>query len=77
MASITLSPEHIESTSDETDSGDGYWVYLKPGFKWAGDPVGNVHGIHEDSQALCYEEAVTFCYCPFCVMGLETFKREN
>ena len=38
--------DKIEGTiEDETDTGDGYWVYLRPG--WCTDDIG-LHTIHED-----------------------------
>ncbi len=30
---------------------DGYWIDLKPGWKNGDDPVGVLHGIHEDTKA--------------------------
>lgn len=35
---------------DETDTGDGYWFYLKPGLI---SPSDETSFIHEDTLALC------------------------
>lgn len=41
--------EHVESVSDERSSGDGIWLYLKPGLLWHGE----VSCIHEDTWTEC------------------------
>lgn len=38
----------------EYQDSDGYWIDLKPGFKSGHDPVGTVHGIHEDTKREAY-----------------------
>ncbi len=43
----------IEEVSDERDTDDGYWVYLKPGY-W--HPPGEVHCVHEDTPRECAAE---------------------
>lgn len=42
--------EKISSVSDERGSGDGYWVYLAPGWR---DPDGETHCLHEDNPSQC------------------------
>ena len=34
----------VEEVGDETSSGDGYWVYLKPGYR---DGLSECHAVHE------------------------------
>ena len=60
----------VADVSDERDTGDGYWVYLKPGWRWADDYV---HIIHEDTPAECLRElrAIIPCRCHECVVGDE------
>jgi hypothetical protein len=51
----------VESISDEREwqrtpawadeNGDGFWVYLVPGYQWSG---GGIHCIHENSPSECY-----------------------
>lgn len=54
--------------SEEWDEGeDGYWIGLKSGFKWSGDPVGSVHVIHESTKEKAYLETVMICNCPDCI----------
>lgn len=50
---------------DETDSGDGYWFYLKQGYISAGDET---HFVHEKTIAKCYGKLslVKPCTCLDC-----------
>lgn len=66
---MKVRPEHIReewSEGNPEDGGDGYWIALKPGWKWAGDPVGAVHSIHEPTRRLAHKETVLPCQCPDC-----------
>lgn len=45
QALIDRYPDKIEEVSDESRSGDGYWLYLKPG--WKREPCDEVHSVHE------------------------------
>lgn len=56
---------HISEEWDEQE--DGYWIALKSGWKWAGDPYGAVHCIHEPTRAKAYKEHVLPCKCEDCV----------
>ena len=38
-------PDKIEEVSDEDQMGNGYWLYLKPG--WIRDSCDEVHSVHE------------------------------
>ena len=38
-------PDKIELVSDESRSGDGYWLYLRPG--WIRERCDVVHSVHE------------------------------
>ena len=51
MADLASHP-WVESISDERSSGDGLWVYLKPGYVWDGD----VGSIHESTVKACCQE---------------------
>lgn len=53
---MKLRKEHIASEWSEGE--DGYWISLKPGWKWDGDPVGAVHSIHEDTRAAAHQQGV-------------------
>jgi hypothetical protein len=61
---IKVSSKHISAEWDEGD--DGYWIALKPGWKWAGDVVGAVHCIHEDTKIKAHRESVVKCNCQGC-----------
>lgn len=60
---MKLTKAHI---AEEWADSDGYWIALKSGFKWSGDPVGNDHLIHEDTKALAWREGVLPCACADC-----------
>ena len=48
---------------------DGYWIDLAPGYRNAGqDPVGHLHGIHEDTkrEARGWLKYVKPCDCGDC-----------
>ena len=59
-----VSTRHI---SNEYEDSDGYWIDLKKGWKWSGDPVGVVHGIHEHTRREARAETVLPCDCEECV----------
>ena len=64
-----VSPWHIASEWSEghpNRGGDGYWISLKPGWKWAGDALGAVHSIHEATRKLAHAECVIPCTCKDC-----------
>lgn len=50
---------------DETDTGDGYWVHLRPGWYW--DDIG-LHIIHEDTAQKVVKafRYVRPCTCDSC-----------
>ena len=56
----------IEST--ELD-GDGFWIYLKPGFHNGLDPLAPEHAIHEDTKREAYArlKEVASCTCKECL----------
>lgn len=57
----------IDEVSDERSNGDGYWIYLKPG--WI-DTMFEVHMVHEDTLAECADQlrnSVEPCTCRDCV----------
>lgn len=58
-----LTRKHIAS---EYADSDGYWIDLKKGWKWSGDPLGCVHGIHEDTRSTAHSECVMPCNCEAC-----------
>lgn len=62
MAKLTR--HHIET---EWHDIDGYWIELKPGFKSAGDPLGVLHTIHEDTKCMAYQTNVLRCNCKRCI----------
>ena len=61
-----LKHRHISEEWSEEGSGDGYWIALKAGYKWAGDPIGSVHTIHEDTLQKAWQEYVMKCNCRDC-----------
>jgi hypothetical protein len=66
---MKLLKKYIQSEWDEghpVTGGDGYWIILKPGWKWNGDPVGEVHSIHEDTRRKAHAEGVLPCHCQDC-----------
>lgn len=63
---MKLRKEHIHEQWSEAGSGDGYWISLKTGWKWAGDPLGAVHCIHEDTKTAAMREDVMPCDCDDC-----------
>ena len=61
----------VADVSDERDMGDGYWVYLKPGWRWVEDCL---HAIHEDTPSACLRElrgGVIECKCNYCRMDID------
>jgi hypothetical protein len=67
MTEVKVKRAHIAWESDERGSDDGYWLSLKRGWKWAGDPLGALHSIHEPTRAACMRERVMRCNCQDCV----------
>jgi hypothetical protein len=63
---MKLRRQHILRQWSEAGSGDGYWITLRAGFKWAGDPRGAVHCIHEPTRAAAHREEVLRCACEDC-----------
>ena len=66
---VRVRPEHIRTEWSEghpDDGGDGYWIALKPGWRWADDVV---HCIHEDTRAKAHRECVVPCACRDCCGG--------
>lgn len=66
---MKLQRTHIREEWSEGD--DGYWIALKTGWKWEGDPVGAVHQIHEDTRAKAYSEGVERCRCKDCMSAVK------
>lgn len=60
---IRIRDKRIEATSDERATGDGIWLYLKPGWIW-----GEVHFVHEDTVTACRQalRTVEACHCDEC-----------
>ena len=58
-----LTRAHINRAYHDSD---GYWIELRRGFKWAGDAVGCVHAIHEDTREEACSEMVMRCECKEC-----------
>ena len=61
MKSQKLSKKHVLREWDEghpDEGGDGYWVDLVVGWKWAGDLSGCVTTIHEATRRECYSQRV-------------------
>lgn len=61
---VKIVDPRIEEISDERSSGDGIWLYLKPGFIWDN----SVHVVHENTVKACREalKYVTPCDCAIC-----------
>lgn len=61
----------VDEVSDERHLGDGFWVYLKVGFKSADDPCGALHTIHESSPTQCLSQVrrALKCDCEDCRMA--------
>lgn len=53
----------ISSVSDEKSSGDGYWVYLRPGYV-----CDELHLIHENTIAAVKKKfaKIQKCHCEEC-----------
>ena len=64
-----LENPRVREFSDERSSGDGYWLYLKAG--WRNDN-GHEHAIHEDTPEQCLREltSVEICACQECKRDL-------
>lgn len=63
---MKLKQSHIADEWDESNTEDGYWISLKPGYKWDGDLLGCVHTIHEDTKKEAHKEHVVVCNCKDC-----------
>jgi hypothetical protein len=61
-------PDKIEEVSDEGggDWGDGYWLYLKPG--WKRDEFDQVHNVHEWNMRdlIASMRRIARCNCEEC-----------
>lgn len=65
-----LADERVESFENETDTGDGYWIYLRPGWNWEG-----VHVVHEWNVANALHEFKRITKCePGCPCGWDKEK---
>jgi hypothetical protein len=55
--------------AEEYRDSDGYWIYLKPGFRSGQDPAGCVHGIVEDTKrdARSWIPNTLTCDCAECL----------
>ena len=63
---MKLRKSMVDQEWSEAASGDGYWISLKSGFCWDGDPCGAVHCIHEDTKAKAWAEPLRRCNCVDC-----------
>jgi hypothetical protein len=64
-----MQKSRIEKEWDEGNpdsGGDGYWISLCKGWKWAGEPVGALHTIHEKTKRQARRQSVIPCDCPDC-----------
>jgi hypothetical protein len=52
--------DRVDEISDERGNGDGYWIYLKPG--WI-NPLLGAHLVHEYTVKDCMEHFKTVCKC--------------
>lgn len=55
-----------DPVDDETEYGDGYWFYLRPGFI---NNTDGIHFVHEYTIAACYgrlSTAIKPCDCKDC-----------
>lgn len=64
-------------TQEEYMDEDGYWIYLKPGFKSDMDPIGAVHIVHEDTRAEAMKEGVMRCTCEDCTAEMTRIKTKS
>lgn len=66
---MKINDTRIEAISDERATGDGIWLYLKPGWVWD-----EVHFVHEDTVRACRQalRVVQPCNCEEC----ETLKAQ-
>lgn len=55
MVRISPPKKYRERIQEEYWDDGTYWIALKPGFKDGSDPLGAVHGIHEDTPAEAYK----------------------
>jgi hypothetical protein len=65
---MKLRKEHVAKEWDEghpNDGGNGYWISLKSGWKWDGDPDPR-HLIHDDTKDEAWREGVVPCQCKYC-----------
>jgi hypothetical protein len=61
--------DKIDEVEDDRQQQNGWWVYLKHGWKSDSDPLGCVHQIHEDTVAECVAclKSVLPCECDDCM----------
>lgn len=59
----------IQSMDDERDTQNGYWIYLRRGWKSGNDPIGCVHQEHEDTLTALVGRmySVLPCDCAECL----------
>jgi len=63
MKALKLTKRFVE---EQFRDSDGFWVYLKPGWKSDQDPIGNLHLMSEDTKRECYNHGVLPCDCEDC-----------
>jgi hypothetical protein len=58
----------IEDISDVRVARDGFWIYLKRGWKDGSDPLGACHQVHENTITECAScmRGVLPCDCNEC-----------
>jgi hypothetical protein len=63
--------DKIDDVSDERASDNGYWVYLKCGWR---EPDGETHCVHEDTIGECAKlmKWITPCIEPGCCSPVAT-----
>lgn len=67
MAMIKSMPSrYIDKEERDTD---GYWIYLKPGWKNDDDPIGINHAIVENTKTEAYRHSPIPCSCKDCLRG--------
>ncbi len=66
-----LADKRVDSISDERSSGDGFWIYMAPGW-W--DPTREVHNCHKDGMhatIAAFKASVAECACNECAKQQE------
>ena len=64
-----LTDPRVECCEDERDTGDGYWLYLAPGYY---DSESGIHFIHENTGADVARKfkGVKPCDCGSCLLAV-------